>query len=319
LSLLKRIVLVVLMKIINMEFRHLKMIQEVAKQGNLSKAAEHLYLSQSALSHQLKEIESFFDTQIFIRQKKQMLLTTTGKVLLETSDRILEEVEIAKKRIRTLTDTDSGEICLSTECYTSYHWLSGFLSDFKNIYPKVEVNIVPDATYDSINYLLENKIDIAIVEDNLNPKLNYTSLFRDEFLAVVPPAHKWAQLKHVAFEDFFDENYIMYNIPSEISTIFRMIFSQRHPKKVYKISLTEAILQMVKAGLGVTVLPHWVVKPYIEGGELIVRPITRKGIKRTWYAATLKNKVIPPYMTAFIKNLSKHLKQSEELTMIEYN
>src|SRR5215216_693094 len=124
--LLKRIVLIILMKKINMEIRHLKMIQEVAKHGNLSKAAEHLYLSQSALSHQLKEVESFFETQIFIRQKKQMLLTATGKVLLETSERILQEVETAKKRIQSLTDSDSGEICISTECYTSYPWLSGF-------------------------------------------------------------------------------------------------------------------------------------------------------------------------------------------------
>ncbi len=302
-----------------MEIRHLKMIQEVAKQGNLSKAAEHLYLSQSALSHQLKEIESFFETQLFIRQKKQMLLTVTGKVLLETSERILNEVETAKKRIQLLTDAERGEICLSTECYTSYHWLSGFLSEFKNIYPKVEVNIIPDATYNSVDYLLENKIDIAIVEDNLNPKLNYTTLFKDEFVAVVPRSHTWARLKCVEYADFFDENYIMYNIPNEVSTIFKTIFSGGHPKKVYKIALTEAILQMVKAGMGVTVLPHWVIRPYIEGGELIAVPITRRGIKRTWYAATLKNKVIPPYMNTFIKNLSKHLKQCEELAMLEYN
>jgi LysR family transcriptional regulator for metE and metH len=54
-----------------MDIRHLKMIQEVAKQGNLTKAAEHLFLSQSALSHQLKDVEDYFKTQIFIREKKQ--------------------------------------------------------------------------------------------------------------------------------------------------------------------------------------------------------------------------------------------------------
>jgi LysR family transcriptional regulator, regulator for metE and metH len=113
-----------------MDIRHLKMIQEVARQGNLTKAAEHLYLSQSALSHQLKDIEDYFKTQIFIRQKKQMLLTDAGKLILEASEKILAELEVIKNKIVCLTDKNAGEIRLSTECYTSYHWL---LPSFQNL------------------------------------------------------------------------------------------------------------------------------------------------------------------------------------------
>jgi LysR family transcriptional regulator for metE and metH len=111
----------------------------------------------------------------------------------------------------------------------------------------------------------------------------------------------------------------MYNIPQEVSTVFRFLFKKGSPKKVYKIALTEAIVHMVKAGIGVTILPHWIVSPYIESGELTAIPVTRKGLKRTWYAATLKNKNLPPYMNTFIKNLSKHLKHSEQLAMFDYN
>lgn len=302
-----------------MEIRHLKMIQEVAKEGNLTKAAETLFLSQSALSHQLKFVEEYFHTQVFIRQKKQMLLTNTGKIILQAGERILEEIETAKNRVKQLTEKDAGEIRISTECYTSYHWLSGFMSEFKTLYPKVEINIIPDATYNSISALLENKIDIAIVEDNLNPKLTYTPLFKDEFVAIAAPSHPWAQRSRLEPEHFLDENYIMYNIPTEISTVFQLIFKQARPKKVYKIALTEAIVQMVKAGLGVSVLPHWIVRPYIESGELIALPVTRKGIKRVWYAATLKNKDLHPYMNAFVGKLARHLKLSEELAMYDYS
>jgi LysR family transcriptional regulator for metE and metH len=69
---------------------------------------------------------------------------------------------------------------------------------------------------------------------------------------------------------------------------------------------------MVRAGLGVSVLPHWIVAPHLESGNLSAIRLTRKGIKRTWFAATLKNKELPVYGNAFIRNLSKHLKQSEE-------
>jgi len=302
-----------------MDIRHLKMIQEVARQGNLTKAAEHLYLSQSALSHQLKDVEDYFKTQIFIRQKKQMILTTTGKIILEAGEKILAELEATKSKIQTLTDKNAGEIRISTECYTSYHWLSAFLSEFRTLYPKVHIHINPEATYNSIKALLDDKIDIGIVEDDLNPKLNYTPLFRDEFVAVTPNDHPIAGLRWVEPENFYDEDYIMYNIPDEISTVFKTIFKKGRPKKVYKIALTEAIIQMVKAGIGVSILPHWIVAPHIEAGELTAVPVTRKGMKRTWYAATLKHKEQPPYIHVFIKNLSKHLKHSEELAMLEYN
>ena len=302
-----------------MEIRHLRMIKEVARQGNLTRAAECLFLSQSALSHQLREIEDYFKTQIFIRQKKQMLLTEAGRLILESSERILEELDRTKSKVQMVTEKDAGEIRISTECYTSYHWLSGFLREFRELYPKVEIHIVPDATYNSKQCLLDNKIDIGIIEDNVNPKLNYVRLFGDEFVAVVPPDHPWASLKWVSPELFYNQTYIMYNIPDEVSTVFKLLFQKGEPRKVYKIGLTEAIIEMVTAGIGVTVIPHWVARPYIDSGELVAIPVTRRGIKRVWYAASLKNKQLPPYMNAFMKNLAKHLKQSEELAMLEYN
>ncbi len=296
------------------------MIQEVARHGNLTKAGEHLFLSQSALSHQLKDIEAFFNTQIFIRQKKQMLLTNTGRIILEASENIIAEIESTRNKIKFLTEKNAGEIRISTECFTSYHWLSSFLCEFKKLYPKVEINVDADATYNSINALLENKIDISIVEYNTNTKLNYTQLFRDEFVAIVSPDHPWADLKWVNPENFYGENYIMYNIPVEISTIYKILFKGGSPRKVTKIALTEAIIQMVKAGMGVSVLPHWVISPYaVESGDIKAIPITRRGIKRTWYAATLKNKELPPYMTVFMRNLAKHVKQSDELALLEFS
>ena len=89
-----------------MEIRHLKMIQEVAREGNLTKAAENLFLSQSALSHQLKFVEEYFNTQVFIRQKKQMLLTDTGKLILRAGERILEEIEENYKELLSLPESE---------------------------------------------------------------------------------------------------------------------------------------------------------------------------------------------------------------------
>lgn len=286
------------------------MVKEVAASGNLTKAADRLFLTQSALSHQLKEIEGYFDTQLFIRDKKQMLLTQAGEVVLRAAEKILQEVADTRAKVRCLTDKEAGEVRLCTQCYTSYYWLAGFLREFGEVYPKVDVKVELEAvTDDADQHLLANRIDVAIMEDNENPKFTYTPLFQDEFLAIVAPDHPWAGRGWVEIEEFAGQNYIMYNIPDEESQNFMMLFKHRRPPKVYKITLTEAILEMVKAGLGVAVLPTWVVRPYLQSGQLAAVRITEKRVLRTWYAATLKTKQLPPYTTAFIEQLASYMKE----------
>jgi LysR family transcriptional regulator for metE and metH len=296
-----------------MELRHLKMIREVAISGNLTKATERLYLSQSALSHQLKEVEEFFGTQIFIRQKKQMLLTTAGKLIFEMGEKVINELEATKKTVQNITQKDTGEIRISTECYTSYHWLSGFLSEFNALYPKVELVIDADATTHALGHLLNNKLDVAIVEENKSRKLDYTPLFSDEFYVLIANQHAWADRHWIEINELPAEPYIMYHLPEEESSLYQLFFKKKKPVKLYKIMLTEAILEMVKAGIGFTVMPYWVASQYVDTGQVSAIRITRRGLKRTWYAATLKDKEIPAYMMAFIKNLAKHLKKSNQL------
>ncbi|WP_460672066.1 LysR family transcriptional regulator [Larkinella ripae] len=292
-----------------MEIRHLQMVREVAACGNLTKAADRLYLTQSALSHQLKEIEGFFNTQLFIRDKKQMLLTDAGAVVLEAAEKILKEVAETKARVKCLTEKDAGQVRLCTECYTSYHWLSGFLREYRDLYPKVDIKIEIDGRHHPTNHLLDNKIDVAILEDASNPKFRYTPLFQDEFVVVIAPDHAWAGRSWVEIAEFADQNYIMYNIPDEESTNFKMLYKNSRPPRLYKMTLTEAILEMVKAGMGVAVLPNWVVRPYLKSGELAAVALTRQRMLRTWYAATLKNKQLPPYTEAFIEKLASYMKE----------
>jgi LysR family transcriptional regulator for metE and metH len=295
-----------------MEIRHLQMVKEVASSGNLTKAADRLFLTQSALSHQLKEIEGYFNTQLFIRDKKQMLLTQAGEVVLQAADKILQEVAETRAKVRCLTDKEAGEVRICTQCYTSYHWLAGFLREFQGLYPKVDIKVeLEAATHFADQHLLDNKIDVAITEGDENPKFSYTPLFQDEFVAIVAPDHPWAGRSWVEIEEFAEQNYIMYNIPDEESTNFMMLFKNRRPPKVYKITLTEAILEMVKAGLGVAVLPNWVVRPYLQSGQLEAVWITENRVLRTWYAATLKNKQQQPYTTAFIEQLACYMKELE--------
>ncbi|GAB3956628.1 LysR family transcriptional regulator [Spirosoma harenae] len=293
-----------------MEIRHLQMIKEVASSGNLTRAADQLFLTQSALSHQLREVETYFNTQLFIRDKKQMRLSQAGVIVLQAAEKILQEVADTRAKVRTLIDDEAGEIRLCTQCYTSYHWLAGFLREFQTIYPKVDIKIeLEAATKDADKHLLSNTIDVAITEGNGNPKFVYTPLFQDEFVAIVAPDHPWVGRSWVECDEFAGQNYIMYNIADAESENFMMIFKNCRPSKVYKITLTEAIIEMVKAGLGVAVLPTWVVRPYVQSGQLHTVRITEERILRTWYVATLKSRQHPPFTHAFVKQLACYMKE----------
>ena len=166
----------------HLEIRHLRTIVAITEERTVTRAAERLFITQSALSHQLKEIESRLGTPLFLRVKRKMVLTDAGKTLLEYARRILSDVRKAETEISRIGNGKAGRIRLSTECYTCYHWLPPLLQEFEKKNPGVEVEIVADATKKPVEWLLDGKLDIAITspDDDLDPDLDYHLLFEDE-------------------------------------------------------------------------------------------------------------------------------------------
>src|SRR5258706_9918495 len=122
-----------------MEIRHLKLIKAIAEEGSLTKAIDKLHLTQSALSYQLKEAEHQLGTKIFLRINKRMVLTKAGERLYETAREVLEKLLDTEQQIKKLVYGEFGEIRLSTECYSSYHWLPSVMKQFQLLYPNVDL------------------------------------------------------------------------------------------------------------------------------------------------------------------------------------
>ena len=138
-----------------MEIRHLKLVKTVAEEGNLTSAGKKLFLSQSALSHQLREIEDKFGTPIFQRVNKKMVLTQVGNRILRTADTILCELEKVENDVRRVVSGDAGILRVSTLCYTCYHWLPGLLKSYIKHYPNVDVRIIAEATRQPMDFMRE--------------------------------------------------------------------------------------------------------------------------------------------------------------------
>jgi LysR family transcriptional regulator for metE and metH len=295
-----------------MEIRHLRLIKAVAETKSLTKAANKLFLTQSALSHQVKELEDEYNTRFFLRINKQMLLTPAGERLLVTAHSILQELDKNNDDIKKMSGNDVGIIRISTQCYTGYHWLSSFLRKYHSKYPNVEIRIVAEATKKTSEYLEEGKLDVAIMNGyDENPHFTLKNLFDDEMVAIFATDHPWAGKKFVTAEDFVNETFIMYSTSPKESQTFRAIFDSSGvcPKKILNIELTEAIIEMVKAGLGVAVMAKWAIEPFLRSKELLYLPIGELGYKRTWFAATLNAAEIPLYLKDFVDSLVKETKK----------
>ncbi len=291
----------------DLEVRHLKLVREVSIAGSLTRAGAVLHLTQSALSHQLRDIEARLGTALFLRVGKRMMLTPSGEHLLRSADEVLGTLERTEDAIRRLGGAKRGVLRLTTECYTCYHWLPALLKRYRRSHPEVDVLIDVTATAQPLAHLLEGRLDVAIVSDPVRDRrIVARRLFDDELVVIVDPRHALAARPFARLEDLATETLLTYG-PKEDSWVYqRLLVTAGVTPPVQQVQLTEAVIEMVKAGLGVSVLARWAVDPYVRAGALRALPLTRGGRWRTWSAAALKDVARAPHVKEFIDLVAAH-------------
>jgi len=291
-----------------LDLRDLRLVETVAQHGSLTRAAPALFLTQSALSRQLSDLERRMGTQLFSRQRKRMVLSPAGERLCEHARTILKDVQLAEEDVRQGGRVRAALLRFSTECYTCYHWLPAVLSEYRKRHPDVETRIVADVTRRPIPALARGQIDVAIVaRDVKSPRFTVTELFSDELVAVVAPDHPWASRKFVEASDFTTEHLFMYHISLADSTLYQQVLLPAGvvPQQYSVVELTEAKVELVKAGLGVAVLARWAVAPHVKAGTLKAVPLTSRGLHRRWSAVTIRSKPPVEHVDAFVNVLRR--------------
>ncbi|WP_281238359.1 LysR family transcriptional regulator [Flavobacterium praedii] len=286
-----------------MEIRHLRLIKAIVEEGSITKAIDKLHLTQSALSHQLKEAEYQLGTKIFLRTNKKLILTKAGEKLYEVANEILDKLSETELQIKQMVFGEFGEIRISTECFSSYHWLPSVLKQFHHLYPNVELKIVTEATHYPLQKLLDNIIDIGIVSDQIkDDRIKYLELFQDEVMMVVSENHPWTNKKYVVPEDFANEHLIIHSLPMETVTIHQMVLAPAKitPKKITALPLTEASIEMVKADMGIMSMAKWALQPYLKNSSIKAIKIGKNGLKRKHFIAIRTEKEYPDYFNHFI-------------------
>lgn len=291
---------------VRLEIRHLKLLDAVAGEGSITGAGRRLHLTQSALSHQLRDAEEKLGTALFLRLGKKMIPTPAGEQLVICARKVLEELRNVETRIDGLNGGTRGVIRLSTECYTCYHWLPPLLKKFHGKFPQVDVNIDAGATPQPADALLEGKLEVAIMScPPRNRSLRITPMFEDEVMLVMAPNHPLASFDYIRLRDLADETVMIYP-PREESTLLMKFLAPAGvvPKRVLEVPLTEAIIEMAAAGTGIGFLARWAIAPDVERGRIVARPLGSRGFRRQWCAVTLRNQPTLPYLAEFLNLLT---------------
>ncbi|WP_002639374.1 LysR substrate-binding domain-containing protein [Myxococcus hansupus] len=285
-----------------LEFRHFKLIAAVADTGSLAAASRQLHLTSSALSHQLRDAEERLGVQLFQRRQRRLLLTGSGEKLLLSARRVLNEVAQAEAICRANPQDDL--LRLSTGCYTVYGWLPPILGRWQAEHPRVELRIVLEATRQPLGALLNGELDLALTTDvPPQARLAQTALFEDELMLVVPENHALAQRGHATAEDLAREHLLTYAAPREQLDVFTRVLwpAGIEPHRVSPVPLTEALIELVRGGIGVTALPQWMLPDQSPGLRTI--RLTPRGIRRRWSAVTRASRQRPAPLTHFIQLL----------------
>jgi len=293
---------------VSLEVRHLKLVRAIVGEGGVTRAAARLNLSQPALSRQLGDLEERLGTRLFQRSGRRMVPTAAAERLLRAAEAVLGELTRAEEEVRGFDPGSSGVIRLSTECYTAYHWLPRALDGFARRFPRVDVQIVVEATRRPLEALEGGRLDLAIVtQGGAQGDLVRVPLFDDELVAVMAPGHPLAGARSLRARDFASQTLLHYSVPPAQSYVFRrfLVPAGVTPARVMHLELTEAILELARARHGVAILASWAVRPELEAGRLVAVPLAPRPLKRRWFAAARPRQAALPYVREFIEQVRR--------------
>ena len=290
------------------DIKHLKTIATLKEPVSLVNTARELFLTQSALSHQIKDLENKLDCQLFERKTQPVRFTPQGMLLLELAHDILPKLEATKCRLKESLNQPISQLRLSVECHACFHWLLPTIKEFNNFWPDIKIDYERGFSYDAIPDLLDDELDLVLTSDVRDPdKLEYAHLFDFKLKLIVAPDHDLAKKAYVTALDLKNETIISYPIPRERQDIFKhFIQNARFDGTLKTVDQGLLIFQLVSAGMGVAALPDWLVTPYESQGLIKSIPLGALGLTRPMYLAMKKNMKDNPVYRHFLNTCKQN-------------
>ena len=288
----------------NFELRHLRTLVALRDAGSLVEAAERVYLTQSALSHQLKELETRIGCTLFIRKTRPVRFTPSGQRLLELADEVLPQVREASMDLARHAEGVSGRLYLAIECHSCFEWLLPAINAFREDWPDVELDISSGFHFDPLPALARGDLDLVITADPIqDDTLAYEPLFGYEAQLVLAVQHRLVARDWIEPADLADETLIVYPVDRSRMDVFTSFLDPVGiaPAGTRTAELTTMMVQLVASGRGVACLPNWALHEYTERGYVVARSLGEEGVWPNLYAAVRQDERSVPFVASFVR------------------
>ena len=274
---------------------------------NFSIAAKELYITQSAVSHSISDLESEFGIKLIQRGKEGIYPTETGIKVLKRARVIIANMEQIKQEVDASIGLQTGQVKIGSFEGVSTNFLPGIMHLFKLKYPKINIKIF-EGTEDEIkNWILSYVIDIGFITFPCN-SLETIPLISDDMMMVLPEAHTLAAQKSINIEQL-TECPMMITWNSNCQILVKKTFKSltgKSPQWKYKVSNIATLLAMIKEGLGIAIMPRFALPEYIPNVKILpLEPALKRSIG---IASIIPFTDLSPAASSFVKLSQKWIK-----------
>lgn len=287
---------------------HLEILTAIKEHGTLTKAADSLHLSQSALSHSIKKLEGQIGTSIWKKDGRNLRLTTAGERVQTLANRVLPQFSHTELLLNQIAKGEAGALRIGMECHPCYQWLLRVIQPYLEEWPDIDMDVKQAFQFGALGALLSYEIDILITPDPLyKPTIEYIPVFDYEHRLVVCESHTLSTQAFVTPNQLAQEVLFSYPVEPERLDVFSQFLSPAKctVKKHKYIETTEIMLQMVAAGRGVCALPGWLVDEYAKSMPIKSIRFGQNGINKQIFVGIRKDEQQISYLQDFIAQASK--------------
>jgi LysR family transcriptional regulator for metE and metH len=292
-----------------LERSHLEIVRAVDRHGSLTAAAEHLYLTQSALSHAVRKLEDQLGLAIWHREGRSLRPTQAGDYLLRLANRLLPQLAHAEELLGQFARGERGTLRIGMECHPCYQWLLRIVAPYLSAWPTVDVDVKQKVQFGGIGALFGYEIDVLVTPDPLyKAGLTFEPVFDYEQVLVVGPNHPLRGSRYVTPQQLADETLITYPVATDRLDIYTEFLSPKgiSPRRHKPIETTDIMLQMVTSGRGVAALPRWLVEDNAAKFDVTAVKLGRGGVKKQIYLGTREADADVDYLRAFVELAYAH-------------
>ncbi|AYD39554.1 LysR family transcriptional regulator [Clostridium fermenticellae] len=284
-----------------MTLRHFNIFVAVCNKMNMTKAAESLFISQSAVSQAISELENHYGVRIFERLSRKLYLTQAGEKLLSYARYIIKLNTELENDMKTLYQ--KGSIRIGASVTVGAYVLPKLVSNFQKSNPETDIKVYEENTEKIEKMLLHDEIDIALVEgETTNPDILNKPFMDDELVLICGANHRFAKLPYVESHELEKEKFIIREKGSGTRKTFedKMIENQLRWQVTWVCNNTDTIKIAVAEGLGVSVISRNSVINELASGIICEIPVKGIKFKRQFKIIYHKNKYLTETMKRFI-------------------